>query len=98
MTSKKQTILKRILRDSRRFRRITLCCSYACIAIIVLAGCKQDHEEFQLAGKQQSIQVHIVSPDTILLADLPDSLQPKPIWLENKPEPLKINCFWNSSV
>ena len=62
----------------------------ACLALLILAGCKQDHEAFELADKQQSIQVNIVSPDTILLANLPDSLQPKPIFLENRPEPLKI--------
>ncbi|WP_115462169.1 adenylate/guanylate cyclase domain-containing protein [Winogradskyella aurantiaca] len=62
----------------------------ACIAIIVLVGCKPDHKEFELADKQQPIQVNIVSPDTILLANLPDSLQPKPIFLENRPAPLKI--------
>lgn len=69
----------------------------ACIAIIVLTGCKQDHIEFELADKQQPIQINKVSPDTILLADLPDSLRPKPIWLENKPAPLKTKIPKTSS-
>jgi ligand-binding sensor domain-containing protein/class 3 adenylate cyclase len=90
MTSKKQYILLRILRDDHCFHRIILYCFYACLSTLVLAGCKQDHEDFELVGKQQSIQVNIVSPDTILLANLPDSLQPKPIFIENRPEPLKI--------
>ncbi|BAO76567.1 adenylate/guanylate cyclase domain-containing protein [Winogradskyella sp. PG-2] len=83
-------ILVRMLWNKLFFRSKLWYRLSGCIAIIVLVGCKQDHEEFELVGKQQSIQVNIVSPDTILLADLPDSLRPKPIWLENKPTPLKI--------
>ncbi|WP_104813682.1 adenylate/guanylate cyclase domain-containing protein [Aureitalea marina] len=90
MSSKTKTILVSMMRDVLSFRSKLSYCLYATLAIVALAGCKQDHEEFELAGKQQSIQVNIVSPDTILFADLSDSLRPKPIWLENRPEPLKI--------
>ena len=90
MSSKTKTILVSMMRDVLSFRSKLLYCVYATIAIFALVGCKQNHEEFELAGTQQSIQVNIVSPDTILLSDLPDSLRPKPIWLENRPEPLKI--------
>jgi len=61
-----------------------------CLVILVLAGCKPDHKQYNLADKQQAVWKNRVSPDTILLASLPDSLQPKPIFLENRPKPLKI--------
>lgn len=91
MSGKKKTISVRVGKtvDVHYFSFKSWYCLCALLAILALLGCKQDHKESELAGKQQTIELNRVSPDTILLANLPDSLRPKPIWLENRTAPLK---------
>ena len=86
MLSKTKTILVRLLWDIFYCRLKHLYCLCAFLAILALLGCDQDHKQYYLAGQQQPLQDNRVSPDTILLANLPDSLQPKPIFIENRPE------------
>ena len=90
MSSKTKTMSVSTLWDVNYCSAKLLPYLYAALGLFILIGCKQDSKEYEVKGKQQQILHAIVSPDTIHIADLPDSLQPKPIFLENRPAPLNI--------
>ena len=87
---KRQTKSPKMLRDVHYLISMLWYCLCAFTALIVLVGCNQDHERNKPAGTQQSIRLKKVSPDTIHLSEVADSLRPEPILIENRPEPLKI--------
>ena len=83
MPIKTQMILVKMLWNSRCFQSKLWHTVCVCLVILFLSGCKQGHEEFKLGDKKQPLVDNRVSPDTLLLSNLPDSLQPKPIFIEN---------------
>ena len=90
MSNKSEITLIQIPWGDLYFRSRLLCCLFASLAILALVGCNRDDEENKFTVKQESILENRVSPDTIHLSNLPDSLKSKPIFLANRPEPIKI--------
>ena len=80
------------------FRTKLLYCPFLYAGILVLIGCAQEHKLQEPADNRQSALTTKIFPDTIQLSDLPDSLRPKPIWLDKRPKPLSIITPKTSSL
>ncbi len=90
MTGKIKTIVVNMLWDLRRFRARLCACFCIIFVVLLLLGCTQNYKAYSPKGKPEEVFANKVLPDTIYLSDVQDSLQSKPIFLKNRPQPLKV--------